>query len=288
MPLYSYRKAPIKLKPGEGVNYYSDQRKTRKQITLRDVIKGAYYDFHTLMSTSKVAALVIPTVLVLSGIYIIYNQVWPTVVQVIQDETGYFEQGGTALVAGQYIEAKQQFSNPGAKYFEDLKNFAQEQNLLFNDEDSLGFKGDFTISIPSLGLNDIKVSTNVDSSVEDVYDSELKDGLAHFQGTSLPVSKRSSYNMVIYGHSSPGDYYQRTKDPAASFSMLNQIRYGSEIIVKLGGKEYKYRFVKGQIVEPNDLSILEGSSRQKQLTLFTCYPNGNNAKRFVATARLIE
>jgi LPXTG-site transpeptidase (sortase) family protein len=290
MPLYSYRKAPVKMRPDVD-SYAAAQRvvaSKRKPLTVGDVLVGAYNDFHKLMSTSKIAALIVPAVLVVTGVYIIYNQVWPTIVQTVQESTGYFDQNGAALVAGEYIEAKQRYSNPGAKYFADLKNNAQDHNLLFNDKKSLDYKNSFSISIPSLNLNDLKTSSNVDSSVEAVYDQLLGDGLAHFQGTSLPFSDLNSYNIVVYGHSSPGDYYQRTKDPAAAFSMLSQIRYGSEIIVKFEGKEYKYKFTKGKIVDANDLTILQGTKGQKQLTLFTCYPNGNNAKRFVAVARLVE
>jgi LPXTG-site transpeptidase (sortase) family protein len=137
-------------------------------------------------------------------------------------------------------------------------------------------------------LYDLNVSPNVESGVEEVYDQVLTEGLAHFSGTSLPISQRDTHNIVIYGHSSAGDYYERTKDPAAAFSRLSKIRYGDEIEVNIDGKTYKYKFIKGKTVEANDLSILEGQRGQKYLTLFTCYPNGNNDKRFVATARLIE
>lgn len=260
----------------------------RKPVTLGYLYHGLRHDLDTLLRSSRLAALLVPAVLIITGAYIIFNQVWPTTVQAVKEASGYYDNNATPLVAGQYVTLNEQYSNPGAKYFAELKNSAQSQNLLFNDQKSAEFKNSFSLSIPSLGLKDLKVSANVDSSVEAVYDQLLEDGLAHFAGTGLPITDLNSYNAVIYGHSSAGDYYQRTKDPAAAFSVLSEIKYGSEIIVKLNNQEYKYKFIKGKIVDAMDLSILQGTRNQKTLTLFTCYPNGNNAKRFVATARLIE
>lgn len=291
MPLYSYRKAPAKITDNREVYSRSsnlDAKKKTYNVTLGEILIGLYNDFHRLMTTSRVAALIIPSLLVVSGVYIIYRQVWPQVFQMIEASSGYFDDNTTALVAGDYIALKQQYSNPGAKYFNELKARAEEQHLLYQDEASANYKSNFSLSIPSLELYDLNVTPNTDSSIETVYDQILNNGLAHFAGTGLPITDKDTYNSVIYGHSSAGDYYERTKDPVAAFSRLSKIRYGDEIIVKMDGKEYKYKFIKGKIVDANDLSILEGQRGQQYLTLFTCYPNGNNGKRFVATARLIE
>ncbi len=289
MPLYSYQKAPVKLDPENDKEKKLEYLEIKKKkITLGDLIIGFYNDFNKLMTTSRIASLLIPIVLVITGVTIIYKQVWPTIIQTVQEKSGFFDDNTTQLVAGEYIEMQERYSNPGSKYFAELKNHAETQNILYRDGKSAEYTQDFLISIPSLDLYDLKVKSNVDSSVEQVYDQMLTDGLAHFAGTSLPFTEMETYNIVIYGHSSSGDYYQRTKDPAAAFSILSQIRYGSEIIVKFEGKEYKYKFIKGKIVDANDLTILTGNSGQKQLTLFTCYPNGNNSKRYVATARLIK
>lgn len=249
-------------------------------------MRGIFGDFDNLLSTSRLAALVLPAILVVVGVSIIWRQTWPTMLQQIEEVVGGLNVNTVALVSEDYLATEATYSNPGARYFQELKN--ESQDLLFKDQKSAGFQGTFSLSIPSLELYDLKVNANVDSSVEEVYDQFLEDGLAHFAGTNLPFSEENTSNTVIYGHSSPGDYYERTKDPAAAFSRLSQIRYGSEIIVNFEGEEYRYKFIKGKIVGADDLSILQGSRGQEQLTLFTCYPNGNNGKRFVATARLIE
>lgn len=290
MPLYSYEKATTNNRSNQNNRY-----RTRKQnspgkldMTLWEIIAAGYNDFNRLMTTSRIAALVIPTLLVVSGVYVIYQQVWPQVFQFVEEQSGYFDDNTASLVAGDYISVREQYSNPGAKYFEQLRSRAQSENLLFNDEKSANFTGTFELSIPSLELYDLRVESNVDSSVEAIYDEVLTTGLAHFEGTGLPITDNDTYNTVIYGHSSAGDYYERTKDPAAAFSRLSQIRYGDEIVVNIDGEEYKYKFIKGKVVDAADLSILEGQRGQKYLTLFTCYPNGNNGKRFVATARLVS
>lgn len=291
MPLYSYKKEKVSRNDTKNLrrqieNGYRYKSK-RKPLTLGDVVIGAYNDFHKLMSTSKLAAMFIPFLLVSFGAMIIFQQVWPSVRQLAQQSM--FTSTTASLVAGQYIELDQPYSNPGSTYFADLAKEADSQNLLFKDDLSAQYSNNIKLSIPSLNLYDLNISTNVDSAVEEIYDEELKDGLAHFKGTSLPITDLNTYNTVIYGHSSAGDYYQRTKDPAAAFSVLSDIKYGSEIIVEMAdGTEYKYKFVKGKVVDANDLSILQGSPGQQQITLFTCYPNGNNGKRFVATGRLIE
>jgi LPXTG-site transpeptidase (sortase) family protein len=289
MPLYSYKKAPVKLKPEEKKQEKLESISYKKnKTTLGDVVIGAYNDFHNLMSTSKIAAMIVPALLVITGVSIIYRQVFPTFVDRYLQHIEFYEDNTTALVEGDFVQLDQTFSNPGSKYFAELKQEAQKENLLFQDEKSSNYEGTFTITIPSLDLYDLKTTANVDSSVEEIYDNYLTDGLAHFQGTSLPLSDFNSQNIVVYGHSAAGDYYQRTKDPAAAFTLLNKLRYGSEIYVNFEGKEYKYKFIKGKTVDKDDLSILQGQKGQKLLTLFTCFPAGNREGRYIATARLVE
>lgn len=287
MPLYSYEKS-TEVSPKRNYRQRRQPKPNKLDMTLWEMIVAGYNDFNRLMTTSRIAALFIPTLLVVSGVYVIYQQVWPQVFQLIEEQSGYFDDNTTALVAGDYIAVREQYSNPGAKYFEQLKSRAESENLLYNDPTSAEYSGTFQLSIPSLELYDLKVEANVDSSVEAIYDEVLTTGLAHFEGTGLPITENDTYNTVIYGHSSAGDYYERTKDPAAAFSRLSQIRYGDEIVVEIDGEEHTYKFIKGKVVDASDLSILEGQRGQKYLTLFTCYPNGNNGKRFVATARLVS
>jgi sortase A len=110
--------------------------------------------------------------------------------------------------------------------------------------------------------------------------------LAHFQSTGLPISDVEN-NIVIYGHSSSGDYYERTKDIAGAFSRLNKIKVGDIVTLEMEGKTYNYRVIKTKIVEPYNTEIISGTPGKRTLTLFTCFPSGNNSQRFVAVANPI-
>jgi sortase A len=89
---------------------------------------------------------------------------------------------------------------------------------------------------------------------------------------------------VIYGHSSSGDYYERTHDIAGAFSVLNKIKIGAIIKIDMNGRVYEFRVIKSKIVQPDDVSIIIGTPGKRTLTLFTCFPNGNNTSRFVVVA----
>ncbi len=287
MALYSYTKAPVKFKKFSPVEKKEVvfEKIERRRSTLGDVLSGVSNDFQELLTTSRVASLFIPLGLILIGGYILYNQITPTVQQKLKEASGYYDQGNIALIDGEYVSSKDRYlSNPGADYFESLTNQALEQHVLQNDPISNDYRGKFYITIESLGLTRLPVTANVESGIEDVYKSILNSSLAHFKGTGLPISDVQD-NIVIYGHSASGDYFNRTSDTAAAFSRLSELKIGDEIKIDIEGKTYKYKVYKSKIVEPDDISIINGTPNKKTLTLFTCYPSGSNGKRYVAIAR---
>jgi sortase A len=232
-----------------------------------------------------VARILIPAVLIGAGSLILFKQIYPEVKQRARQITGYYNPTRAELIKGDSIQQKEVYlSNPGSDYFKKLTENAMSENILQSDSISKNYRGKFNLSIPSLSLNNMPVQANVDSGNEKTYRSVLTSGLAHFQGTGLPVSDINN-NIVVYGHSAGGDYYSRTKDVAAAFSKLSEIKIGDSIVINMDGKEYKYRVVKTKIVKPDDSSIINGNKGKETLTLFTCYPNGNNSNRFVAVAR---
>lgn len=286
MALKTYKKAPVKInktvykKPE--IKIEPEELPTR--LTLWDVLVGFKYDVLTLMRTSTIARILIPSILIVTGSIILSRQLFPEIQQRAREATGYYNAARPELVKGESIQPKTTYlSDPGSDYFKHLTEDALDQDILQKDPVSQNFRGNFSLSIPSLELNDLPVEANVESGVEEAYDKALEDSLGHFKGTSLPISDIDN-NTVIYGHSAGGDYYDRTKDVAAAFSKLNEIKIGDEVNIKIDGKDFKYRVVKTKIVKPDDTSIITGRKGRETLTLFTCYPNGNNAKRFVAVA----
>ncbi|MEI7579302.1 MAG: sortase [bacterium] len=284
--IYRYIKTPIKIKPEE---HYKQEvieikRVDEPKLTLWDIINGFIKDINHLMISSKFAGFIIPASLIVVGVVIIWKQVWPEVEQYVRYSSGFYNSTNVALVAGDYVERVKYISDPGSEYFKNLTSEAQQSTETVQDPTSSNYKGRFTLSIAAIGLNDIPVVANVNSGLEEEYQKQLKNGLAHFSGTGLPLSPVKN-NIVIYGHSASGDYYERTHDKIAAFSLLNKVKVGDIVEIKMEGKSYQYRIVKSKIVEPNDISILTGQIGQKTLTLFTCFPNGNRAKRFVAIAK---
>ncbi len=290
MPLKSYKKRAVKFRdPGE---IYSREIEIEKEeippTTLWDLLVGIRNDFNNLIKTSTLARILIPSLFIIAGSIILSRQIFPEMKQRAREISGYYESGRPELVKGDSIRPKETYlSNPGSEYFKELTKDALSQHVLQNDPVSLEYKNNFKISIPSLELNSLPVKPNVESGVESAYQEALKGALAHFKGTSLPISDINN-NIVIYGHSAGGDYYSRTKDITAAFSKLSEIKIGDEVSIEIEGQTHKYRVVQTKIVKPEDVSIITGQKNKSTLTLFTCYPNGNNAKRFVAIARPID
>jgi len=295
----SYKKAPVRYIPQEErvtpddpshdreivFEYTPQEIKRYKQgLTLWDIVAGFFKEFTDALIRSRVAGLLVPLILILFGVNIIYREVWPEVEQQVKYALGYYDVTTVPLVAGDYVERAQFLSNPGSQYFAELSEDAEDAHVLVPDPVSNNYSGRFSLSIDSLGLSNLPVTANVDSGVQEVYDSVLSTGLAHFDGTGLPISDIEN-NIVIYGHSSSGDYYERTGDIAGAFSLLNQIKIGDEIDVEIEGETHTYRVYKSKIVQPDDISIITGQKNTRTLTLFTCFPNGDSANRFVAIAR---
>lgn len=290
MPIYTYKKAPVKYRKPRPVGEEPEEevvielKEDRPPLTVWDILAGLFHDINRLIIKSRVAGLLVPLILIVIGGNIIYREVWPEIEQQVKLALGYYDVTTVALVAGDYVERARFLSNPGSQYFAELNEDADAASILQKDPVSNKYNKRFSLSIPSLNLDTLPVQANVDSGVKDAYDSVLTSGLAHFKGTGLPISDVNN-NIVIYGHSSSGDYFERTGDVAGAFSRLNKIKIGEEIEIEIEGKKFKYRVFKSKIVAPEDISIVTGTYNKRTLTLFTCFPNGNNANRFVTIAR---
>jgi LPXTG-site transpeptidase (sortase) family protein len=288
MPINSYKKAPVKVIYPDGKDYVELRaEKTNGKLTLGVLIGDIMHFFNNLLISSRVAGFFVPLLMILFGFSIIYKQVWPDIEQALKQFAGYYNTESIQLVAGDYVERSKYLSNPGAGYFTQLNKDASSASDLLPDPESAAFNGAFTISIESLGLKNLPVQANIDSGGGDGYLKVLEKSMAHFKGTGLPFSTVKN-NIVVYGHSASGDYYERTHDIAASFTLLNKIKIGEIISIDISGKTYNFRVTKSKVVLPNEISIIIGTPGKKTLTLFTCFPNGNNAQRFVVVANPID
>ncbi|HOV34450.1 MAG TPA: sortase [Candidatus Dojkabacteria bacterium] len=194
-----------------------------------------------------------------------------------------------------YIENEFAFYDPGQSYFSNLsKQFnvlgisTVSGNASSNKQTTQDIKIDQTyskdmyITIPSIGIQNIKISPNVESDNEKVYNSFLKGGVAHFKGTPLPGDGGNSF---IYGHSAVESFFSRHKDyPETIFSRLENIEIGEEVLITKDDTILKYVVRNKKIVSPDDFSVLQPKLNKETVTLMTCWPLGIGTKRLIVVA----
>ena len=122
------------------------------------------------------------------------------------------------------------------------------------------------LSIPRIHLNVVVL--------EGASRHSLLLGPGHLTRTAAPGTIG---NAVIAGH----------RD--TFFRHVHSLRYGDDIYVLRGGKQYHYVVFRKKIVEANDLSVLQPTP-YGELTLITCYPThviGPAPQRLIIVAKLI-
>ncbi|WP_144415312.1 class D sortase [Paenibacillus durus] len=70
------------------------------------------------------------------------------------------------------------------------------------------------------------------------------------------------------------------------FNRLNEVKIGDTVSVKTKGQIYNYTVYDISIVEPTDVSVLEGNNKDRILTLITCDPLINPTHRLIVHAKL--
>ncbi len=289
MNLYTYRKntASVGYSALDEINYrlHSNSPNAynkKNSFTLGSILTSGYNSLKEITSFSALTGILIPGILVLAGVYFIYQQFFPEIKQIVEVNYGYLNQGNITPVSDSYIVNNEFVSNPSG--LSDLIQNALDQHVLQDDTVSKNYNGTFYITIPSLGINRLPVQSNVESTTESVYNQVLQTQLAHFQGTGLPISNVKN-NIVVYGHSAAPLYNPQRTDPYVAFTFLPELKVGDSIQIDIDGQTFNYKMFKSKIVNPTDTSIITGTQGKRTLTLFTCYPAGNNSQRYVAIAR---
>jgi sortase A len=111
--------------------------------------------------------------------------------------------------------------------------------------------------------------------IEGDSDDELSHGAGHVPGTALPG------NVGNVGIAAHRDTY---------FRPLRDIRVGDILVLKTAGTTYEYAVKSTEIVAPDQSEVLN-RTKDRQLTLVTCYPFyyiGSAPKRFIVHASEIE
>lgn len=247
-----------------------------------DYSKEVFSEVDTFTKKSPIANIILPIILFVAGFYFIFEQFKPDIQQKLKEQSGQLAQGTVNLVSEKYVSMSEYISIPQG--LEELTKKALSEQVLKEDTVSLSYSGVFYLSIPALGMEKLPVEANVDSSSKDSYLPALEDSLAHFKYTGLPISDVPN-NIVIYGHSASPSYNPKRNDPMVAFSYLQELSVGDDIFIEIEGKIFQFKMQKSRIVDPTDIEIITGTPGKRTLTLFTCFPNGSNSKRYVAVAR---
>ncbi|GGG10054.1 hypothetical protein GCM10010912_63070 [Paenibacillus albidus] len=111
--------------------------------------------------------------------------------------------------------------------------------------------------------------------LEDATKANMKHAAAHMIETA-PIGE--SGNAAIAAH--------RARTKGRLFNRLNEVAIGDEITVKTSGEVYTYEVYDISIVEPTDVSVLDGNNEDKILTLITCDPLVDPTHRLIVHAKL--
>lgn len=232
------------------------------------------------------------------GIIIVLSQVFPLSRSYL---LGKFEELKVSLMKDpfpesykQYIADEFAYYDPGKSYFENLSSSAenlQYQGIFTYDPRTKTNKPivinreynvNMYLSIDSVNIKEVRVTPNVESSKEEVYDQYLKYGLAHFKGTPLPGDGGNSF---IYGHSAIQSFFDRHSTLTETiFTSLNEVDVGDSVVIKRDEEDIKYIVRNKKIVSPDDFSILKSQGDKETVTLMTCWPLGVGTKRLVVVA----
>jgi sortase A len=246
----------------------------------------------------KKTKIILSVTLSIIGLLIILSQAVPLTSSYIN---GLIEQARVKLMKNPvpdayrtYVEEEFAYYDPSKNYFANLGDSIENLKLegKFSYDPSTNstkkitidtkYSKDMYIEVESVGIKDIIITPNVESSEEEVYDQYLKRGVAHFKGTPLPGDGGNSF---IYGHSSVESFFSRHKDlPETIFTRLEDTEVGDDVYITRDNTSLHYIVRQKKIVEAKDFSILEPQGDKETVTLMTCWPLGIGTKRLVLVA----
>ncbi len=156
------------------------------------------------------------------------------------------------------------------KYYEDLQLEAKNENnkdeINKNIEDS--FENTDIIGIITIEKINLKLPIK-----NNFIETEIKSSVGHLDSTAYPGEFG---NCVIAGH--------RCYTKGKLFNRLDELAIGDFIYINYNSKEYKYKVVNIQVVEPTDNSVLNAENNEIALTLITCHPYKVNTHRLIIKA----
>jgi len=141
------------------------------------------------------------------------------------------------------------------------------------------------ISDNSLYIESIDVRAPITfrvSNNENDVSKNLKNGLIHIAGTSLPGERG---NIFITGHSSNFPWVRSYYNSV--FALLNKVVVGDLILIKFQNTNYVYQVTEIFVTSSSDSTVMDPYFNDPTLTLMTCTPLGTNLKRLIVRANQI-
>ncbi|MEK5024417.1 MULTISPECIES: class D sortase [unclassified Paenibacillus] len=181
-------------------------------------------------------------------------------------------------------EAEQAYSELAPSSEPDLKKQYAEVTALLAEESA----GDEPVQAAEPAEQEIEVGGKVTGIItidkidlklpilEGATKANMKHAAAHMKETA-PIGEIG--NAAIAAH--------RSRTTGRLFNRLNEVKVGDTISVKTSDQEYKYEVYDISIVEPTDVSVLNGNKQDKILTLITCDPLVNPTHRLIIHAKAV-
>lgn len=138
---------------------------------------------------------------------------------------------------------------------------------------------DFSIVIPKINAI-APIVKNVDPFNKNVFLNSLKKGVAHANGTATPDKNG---NVYLFAHST--DAFYNVSQYNAVFYLIGKLERDDEIKIYYQNTEYSYSVLEKKVVSADDTKYLTNNTKEKILTLQTCYPPGTTLKRLIVIAK---
>jgi sortase A len=219
----------------------------------------------------------LPFLLILAGLGLLGTAGWPVVQwQLIQ---AYDVAEGTLVKPVVDVSAEKETSAPARPSQFGQLLLPPDLGTLEKPPAPLGgfdkrmYINEYYLTVPKLGIE--RAVVKVDS---DTFDKSL----AAYPGSALPNEEG---NVFISGHSVLPKFYNPT-DYKTIFSTIHTLEEGDEILLELGGVEYRYVVRSKRVVDPKDISVIRPPATGKFVTLMTCNPPGTTLKRLVVLGEL--
>ncbi|MEW9702733.1 class D sortase [Paenibacillus sp. SI8] len=129
------------------------------------------------------------------------------------------------------------------------------------------------VAIAIIKIDKINVKLPV---LEGATEQNMRFAATHMKETT-PIGEIG--NAAIAAH--------RARTTGRLFNRLDELEIGDQITISVKGIEKNYTVYKKVIVDPSDISVLNGNDKDSVLTLITCDPIVNATHRLIVQAKLV-